>query len=61
MSASRSQEHFCRNRKIHPKIIWNVKESQITKQFLKNKVSKISYFFASKLLQSYSIKTINLA
>lgn len=41
---------FCRNRKIHPKIIWNVKESQITKTILERTKFKISYFFTSKLI-----------
>ena len=49
-SMSNQNDVFCRNRKIHPKIIWNVKESQITKTILEKTKSKISYFFTSKLL-----------
>ena len=48
--ASDHKSIFCRNRKIHPKIIWNVKESQITKTILERTKFKISYFFTSKLI-----------
>ena len=48
--ASDHKSIFCRNRKIRPKIIWNVKESHITKTILEGTKLKISYFFTSKLI-----------